>query len=41
MRTSLCLFLFAIGALPLAAQPDRRMFPPRNFPPDLRSPECD
>ncbi len=35
MRTSLCLLLFAIGALPLAAQPGRSMTPPRNFPPDL------
>jgi hypothetical protein len=35
MRTSLCLLLFAIGALPQAAQPDRRTFPPRNFPPDF------
>jgi quercetin dioxygenase-like cupin family protein len=35
MRTSLCLLWLAIGALPLAAQPDRRMLPPRNFPPDL------
>ena len=35
MRTSLCLLLLAIGALPLAAQPDPRMPPVRNFPPDL------
>ena len=35
MRTSLCLLLLAIGALPLAAQPDPRMPPGRNFPPDL------
>jgi quercetin dioxygenase-like cupin family protein len=35
MRTSLCFFVLAIGALPLAAQSDRRMFPPRNFPPDI------
>jgi hypothetical protein len=37
MRTSLCLLLFAIGALPLAAQVDSRGFPVRNFPPDLVS----
>jgi quercetin dioxygenase-like cupin family protein len=34
MRTSLCLLFIALGALPLAAQPDRRMPPARNFPPD-------
>ena len=34
MRTSLCLLLFALGALPLAAQPAPRMPPGRNFPPD-------
>ena len=37
MRTSLCLLLLAIGALPLAAQPNRRMFPARNFPPEIIS----
>ena len=37
MRTSLCLLLLAIGELPLAAQPDRRMFPARNFPPEIIS----
>ena len=37
MRTSLCLLLLTIGALPLAAQPDRRGFPTRNFPPDIIS----
>ena len=36
MRTSLCLLLLAIGELPLAAQPDRRMFPPE-FPPEIIS----
>ena len=36
MRTSLCLLLFAIGTLPLAAQPDRRMFPAK-FPPEIIS----
>ena len=41
MRTSLCLFVLAIGTLPLAAQPDRRMFPGRNFPPDISFPGCD
>ena len=39
MRTSLCLLVFAIGALPLAAQPDRRAFPARNFPPEIISQE--
>src|ERR1039458_3458162 len=37
MRTSLCFLLLAIGGLPLAAQPDRRMFPARNFPPEIIS----
>jgi quercetin dioxygenase-like cupin family protein len=37
MRTSLCLLLLAIGALPLAAQADSRGFPVRNFPPDIVS----
>jgi quercetin dioxygenase-like cupin family protein len=37
MRTSLCFLLLAIGGLPLAAQPDRRMFPARNFPPEVIS----
>jgi hypothetical protein len=37
MRTSLCLLLLAIGALPLAAQPERRGFPVRNFPPEIIS----
>ena len=37
MRTSLCLLLLAIGELPLAAQPDRRMFPARDFPPEIVS----
>ena len=37
MRTSLCLLLLTIGALPLAAQPDRRGFPTRNFPPEIIS----
>src|ERR1035441_7892843 len=37
MRTSLCLLLLAIGELPLAAQPDRRMFPARSFPPEIIS----
>jgi hypothetical protein len=31
--------LFAIGALPLAAQPERRGYPPRAFPPDIISPD--
>jgi hypothetical protein len=39
MRTSLCLLVFAIGALPLAAQPDLRAFPARNFPPEIISQE--
>ena len=39
MRTSLCLLVFAIGAVPLAAQPDRRAFPARDFPPDMISPD--
>jgi hypothetical protein len=37
MRTSLCLLLLVVGALPLAAQPDRRMFPARDFPPEIMS----
>jgi quercetin dioxygenase-like cupin family protein len=38
MRTSLCLLLLAIGALPLAAQTERRMLDPvRNFPPEIIS----
>jgi len=35
MRTSLCLLVLVLGTLPLAAQPGRRMFPARNFPPDI------
>jgi hypothetical protein len=37
MRTSLCFLLLVIGELPLAAQSDRRMFPARDFPPDIIS----
>src|ERR1035437_6246955 len=38
MRTSLCLLWLAIGALPLAAQIERRMLAPaRNFPPEIIS----
>jgi len=40
MRTSLCLLLLAIGAMRLAAQPEqRRLYPPRTFPPDIISQE--
>jgi hypothetical protein len=40
MRTSLCLLLLAIGALPLAAQIEqRRLYPPRTSPPDIISQE--
>jgi hypothetical protein len=39
MRTSLCLCFLAIGTLPLAAQPERRGYPPRAFPPDIISPD--
>src|ERR1035437_2915179 len=40
MRTSLCLLLLAIGARRLAAQPEqRRLYPPRTFPPDIISEE--
>src|SRR5450759_977441 len=40
MRTSFCLLSLAIGALPLAAQIERRMLDPaRNFPPDIISQE--
>lgn len=37
MRTSFCLLLLAIAALPLAAQPDRRMFLASKFPPEIIS----
>jgi hypothetical protein len=37
MRTSLCLLVLTIGALPLAAQPDRRMTPERKLPPEIIS----
>src|SRR5450756_586478 len=38
MRTSLCLLLLAIGAMRLAAQPEqRRLYPPRTFPPEIIS----
>jgi hypothetical protein len=38
MRTSFCLLLLAIGALPLAAQLERRMlYPARIFPPEIIS----
>ena len=39
MRTSLCFLWLAIGVLPLAAQPERREFPARNFPPEIISQE--
>ena len=39
MRTSLCLLLLAIGELPLAAQPVRRMLPRPEFPPEIISPD--
>jgi hypothetical protein len=39
MSTSFCLLLLAIAALPLAAQPDRRMFPASKFPPEIISQE--
>src|ERR1035438_6736662 len=37
MRASLCLLLLAIGALPLAAQRDRRMSQTPEFPPEIIS----
>jgi hypothetical protein len=37
MRTSFCLLLLAIGALPLAGQLERRMYPVRTFPPEIIS----
>jgi hypothetical protein len=37
MRTSLCLLLLGIGALPLGAQSRFREFPGRNFPPEIIS----
>jgi len=40
MRTSLCLLLLSFGALPLAAQPERRPRQMRpDFPPEIISPE--
>jgi len=40
MRTSLCLLLLSLGALPLAAQPERRPRQMRpDFPPEIISPE--
>ncbi len=39
MRTSLCFLWLAIGALPVAAQPDRRAFRGQNFPPEIISPD--
>ena len=37
MRTSLCLLLLAVGELPLAAQPVRRILPKPEFPPEIIS----
>ena len=37
MRTCFCLLLLSMGALPLAAQPGRRMDPARAFPPEIIS----